>query len=74
MATLNEHIDEQLDKQRKAHVLVKMCETLDNLELLKLLQVGLFRNTKYFDQDEDYIVCVKYETGENELEHYEWTI
>lgn len=71
---LNKHIDEQLNKQYKAYALMNMCETLRRVDLLDLLQVGFFRNTGEFGGGKEYIVCVKYAQGDNELVHYEWTI
>jgi len=71
------HIDEQLDKQCKAKSLINMCETLHRAGLLRLLQVGYFRNIGGFDEDESFIVCVKVAQSDDEvkhLEHYEWRI
>lgn len=74
---LNDHISAQLDKQHKARAMVRICETLHRAGLLRLLQVGYFRNTEEFDEEETFIVCIKVAQGDDEvehLEHYEWTI
>lgn len=74
MNHIDKHITEQLAKQYKAHALMKVCETLHRAGLLRLLQVGFFRNTDEFDPEESFIVCIKCAHADDTLEHYEWTI